>query len=209
MNAMPYPPSNTAATVYPVIQEETSRNEDEALAKAWLQGVANGDRNCFQKLHERFENLVFSTVQKVLNDREDAEDVTQEVFATVWRKAPLYSPEKGKPATWVASMARNRAIDRLRFKQRRARLRDDFENEERIRRQRNHVVAGVDLALRRERCQEVQQAVLRLAPEQQQAIRMAYFDGMTQQDIATHLGKPLGTVKARIRRAMAKLRGQL
>lgn len=199
--------------VYPLCENcpghDRSAASDEKLAQQWLRGVANGDRECYRQLYDRFENLVFVTVQRVLNDREDAEDVMQEVFAMVWRKAAMYAPEKGKPATWLASMARNRAIDRLRMKQRRARLREDFENEEGVRQHGHHVATGAELALRRERCAEVRRAVLALAPDQQEAIRMAYFDGMTQKDIAQELGKPLGTVKARIRRGMAKLRGQL
>ena len=199
--------------VYPLCENcpghDVSAASDEELARKWLRGVANGDRQCFHLLFDRFENLVFVTIQRVLNDREDSEDVMQEVFAMVWRKAAMYAPEKGKPATWLASMARNRAIDRLRMKQRRARLRDDFEKESGVRQQSHHVATGADLAVRRERCAEVRGAVLALAPDQQEAIRMAYFDGMTQKDIAKELGKPLGTVKARIRRGMAKLRGQL
>ena len=199
--------------VYPLCENcpshDVSAAADVQLARRWLKGVANGDRENYRCLYDRFENLIFVTIQRVLNDREDAEDVMQEVFAMVWRKAAMYSPEKGKPATWLASMARNRAIDQLRMKQRRARLRDDYEKEEDVRGQSHHVATGAEIALRRERCAEVRLAVQALAPDQQEAIRMAYFDGMTQKDIAEELGKPLGTVKARIRRGMAKLRGQL
>src|SRR5690606_37859397 len=125
------------------------------------------------------------------------------------RKASMYAPGKGKPATWLASMARNRAIDRLRLKQRRARLRDSAEQDCHLREQERHAPSGAELAMRRERCLQVNAAVTRLAPDQEEAIRLAYFDGLTQKAIAKRLGKPLGTVKARIRRGMSALRERL
>ncbi len=215
-------PENFAATTTPADPETTrptasglhgrleNAEADNALARDWIRGVANGDRTCFRNLHDRFGALLFSTIFRVLNDRQDTEDVMQEVFALVWRKAGLYSPEKGTPTTWLASMARNRAIDRLRLKQRRARLGEQHEAEVQVQvGQPHHASAGEELVLRRERCAEVRKAVFSLAPDQQEAIRLAYFDGMSQKEIAEQLGKPLGTVKARIRRGMEKLRGRL
>ena len=184
-------------------------SEDNELTCAWLRAVANGDRTCFRKLHDRFDGLLFTTVFRVLNDRQDSEDVVQEVFAMVWRKASMYSPEKGKPATWLASMARNRAIDRLRLKQRRARLRERADQDCHLYEQDRPVPSGAEVAMRRERCLQVNDAVTRLAPDQQEAIRLAYFEGLTQKAIAERLGKPLGTVKARIRRGMSALRERL
>ena len=87
--------------------------DDEADGKM-IRGIANGDRECFRKLHERYDGLLFTTIQKVLNDREDSEEVLQEVMSSLWRKAHLYHSGRGRPITWLASMARNRAIDRLR-----------------------------------------------------------------------------------------------
>ncbi len=184
-------------------------SEDDKLACVWLRAVANGDRTSFRKLHDRFDGLLFTTVFRVLNDRQDSEDVLQEVFAMVWRKASMYAPAKGKPATWLASMARNRAIDRLRLKQRRARLSECADQDCRLREQDRHAPSGEELAMRRERCLQVDAAVTRLAPDQEEAIRLAYFEGLTQKAIAERLGKPLGTVKARIRRGMSALRERL
>jgi RNA polymerase sigma-70 factor (ECF subfamily) len=181
---------------------------DDALAGVWMREIANGDRASFHRLYNRFEGLIFTTVQRVLNDRQDTEDVVQEVFSQVWLKASLFQPDKGKPATWLASMARHRAIDRLRLKQRRARLRDEMEGDLLARRSDRLVPCGSELTMRRENCHRVRQAVTKLAPDQQEAISLAYFDGMTQRAIAERLGAPLGTVKARIRRGMGKLRDQ-
>jgi len=170
-----------------------------------LHRVARGDRAGFDLLHQRFSGIVYSTIYKVLNDREDTQDVAQEVFAQIWKKARLYEASKGKPLTWVATMARNRAIDRLRSKQRRARLRDAFSEEEKTADFMTQRDAFDDVAAS-EAGEVVRSAVLELSDEQRQAIEMAYFGGMTQSEIADNLGEPLGTVKARIRRGMIKLK---
>ena len=178
-------------------------DKNDAIA---LRGIANGNRESFQKLHDRYEGLLFTTINKVLNDREDSEEVLQEVFFSLWRKAHLYHEGRGRPITWLASMARNRAIDRLRSKQRRARLRDEFNVEQKVNPRGTTGISGVEAASRRDTCRDVRWAVLELTPVQREAIEMAYFDGLTQQQIAFELGEPLGTVKARIRRGLAKLR---
>ena len=106
------------------IDQRFQSNPEEETG--WLRAVANGDRTSFRKLHERFRVLLFSTILKVLNNHEDSEDVLQEVFAQIWRKAHLYEPSKGRALSWAATMARNRAIDHLRSIRRRARLREEF-----------------------------------------------------------------------------------
>lgn len=190
------PPMKTKNNPYAAEQQEEI---------AMLQGIANGDRDAFRRLHDRFAGVVHSTIFKVLNDTMDTEDVAQEVFASVWKKASLYSPSKGKPLTWVTTMARNRAIDRLRFKQRQSRLNEDFKME------RDAMTAptridSADLAEANDRHRVVRSAVHELSDEQREAIQMAFFGGLTQSEIADKLGEPLGTVKARIRRGMLKLR---
>jgi RNA polymerase sigma-70 factor, ECF subfamily len=179
--------------------------EEQIEEVAMLRDIANGDREAFRRLHDRFSGVVHSTIYKVLNDPMDTEDVAQEVFAAVWRKSRLYSEAKGKPLTWVTTMARNRAIDRLRFKQRQSRLNEDFKVE------RDTVTAptrvdSADAAESNDRHRVVRSAVMELSPEQRDAIQMAFFSGLTQSEIAEKLGEPLGTVKARIRRGMLKLR---
>ena len=173
-----------------------------------IANIANGDRDSFQAIHERYANLLFSVVFKILNDRQDAEEVLQEVFFDLWRKAKLFQSSKGRPATWLTSMARNRAIDRLRVKERQSRLREACAAESQ-----NAPVAtaepsidGFTCAERRDQCRSVRQAVIRLTPEQQESIELAYFHGLTQKEIAERLHQPVGTVKARIRRGIHRLR---
>ena len=179
--------------------------DDENDARL-LRGIANGDRDCFRQLHDRYEGLLFTTIFKVLNDRQDSEEVLQETMFNLWRKASLYVSGRGRPVTWLASMARNRAIDRLRSKQRRARLRDALEDDPTGISLSEAPINGRVAADRRDRCREVRQAVVELTPVQREAVELSYFHGMTQQEIADRLGEPIGTVKARIRRGIRRLR---
>jgi len=186
--------------------EEQIKNQEEEIVL--LAAIANGDREKFAELHGRFAGVVYATIYKVLNDSQDSEDVSQEVFASIWRKAKLYSPEKGKPLTWVTTMARNRAIDKLRSKQRQIRLADDFKVEQDVSESRSRI-DSMESAERNDRRRVVRSAVMELSREQREAIQMAYFRGLTQSEIADRLGQPLGTVKARIRRGMIKLRSSV
>lgn len=194
--------TNPIADYDPSNETQDSDQEEEM---ALLARIANGDRVSFELLHERFAGVVYSTVYKVLNDTEDTEDVAQEVFTQIWQKAKLYNRGRGKPLTWVATMARNRAIDRLRSKQRRFRLRDEFQEESAV----QEVVTQSDSSdevYAKEAGEIVRSAVMQLSHEQREAIELAFFSGLTQNEIAQNLGQPLGTVKARIRRGMMKLR---
>ncbi|NNE92461.1 MAG: sigma-70 family RNA polymerase sigma factor [Verrucomicrobiales bacterium] len=178
-------------------------DEGDALA---LRGIANGDRTAFRKIHDRYDGLLFTTIQNVLNDREDSQEVLQEVFSTLWRKAHLFNGNRGRPVTWMVSLARNRAIDRIRSKQRKARLRDEFTVEQEVNPVGAAPITGIEAAERRDTCERVRSAVCELTPAQREAIELSYFDGLTQLEIAERLGEPLGTVKARIRRGIGKLR---
>ncbi len=185
--------------------EEKSNYDDDADARDIL-GIANGDRDAFQRLHDRYGGLLYATIYKVLNDHCDAEEVLQEVLFSLWRKAGLFHKSRGRPVTWLNSMARNRAIDRIRSKQRRARLRDGYTGEQQVNPTGSPSISGSQAATRRDACRAVRSAIMELTPVQREAIEMAYFDGMTQKEIARQIGQPLGTVKARIRRGLAKLK---
>ena len=166
--------------------------------------IAQKDSAAFHEFHRLHANLVFSTVSQVLNNNHDAEDIMQDVMVMIWQKAHLYEPRKGKPLTWVISMARNRAIDRLRAKQRRSRLYDDFECENR-KSQPEFAESAADLVQVNERHRVVRQALSQLQPEQREAVKLAFFSGLSQADVARKLHQPLGTVKARIRRGVGRM----
>ncbi|MEM9480606.1 MAG: sigma-70 family RNA polymerase sigma factor [Verrucomicrobiota bacterium] len=182
-----------------------SNPEEEAV---WLRAVANGDRIAFRQLHDRFKGVIYTTIYKVLNDHQDTEDVMQEVFAQIWQKAKLFDSQRGKPLTWCTTMARNRAIDRIRSKQRRARLRDALE-EENKKEEPLTTRDSLDVVTANETSGIVRTAVMELSDEQREAIELAYFAGLTQNEVADRLGEPLGTIKARIRRGITKLQGKV
>jgi RNA polymerase sigma-70 factor (ECF subfamily) len=175
------------------------------LEIALLKRTGEGDRASFAALYDRYAGILFSTAYRVLNSREAAEDVVQEVFVQIWEKAALYDPVRGKPLTWAMTLTRNKAIDRLRGAQRRARLQENMEREaetaERFDdRDSFSAVATIESG------EKVRAALTRLSKEQREAIELAFFHSLTQAEIAERLGEPLGTVKARIRRGLLKLR---
>ena len=95
-----------------------------------LRRVGHGDRQSFEQLYDRFSKVLFSIAYRILNNQDSAEDVLQDVFVQIWRKAPLFDPSRGKPMTWAVTLTRNRAIDLLRATQRRAGLQDTLQREQ-------------------------------------------------------------------------------
>lgn len=187
-------------------QCETRPAFNDVADAALLIEIANGNRRSFRDLHDRYQGLLFATINKVLNDNRDSEEVLQEVMHSLWRKAHLYNNGRGRPVTWLVSMARNRGIDRLRAKQRQSKLKKAYSAEVEVLPKIATSIGGFEMATRRDTCNAVRSAVMELTPVQREAIEKVYFDGLTQQEIADQLGQPLGTVKARIRRGLARLK---
>ncbi len=187
-------------------QNETRLAFDDTADAALLNEIANGNRHSFQEIHGRYSGLLYTTIHKVLNDTDDSEEVLQEVMYSLWRKANLYNHGRGRPVTWLVSMARNRAIDRLRSKQRQSKVKKAYASEVEVIPRVAKSAGGFEVVARRETCHAIRTAVLELTTVQREAIEKVYFDGLTQQEIADQLGEPLGTVKARVRRGLAKLR---
>ena len=169
-----------------------------------MQRIAERDSSAYQTFYKKYAGLIFASISNVLNDHHDTEDVMQEVLVQLWNKAYLYEPRKGRPLTWLTTMARNRAIDRIRSKQRRARLNGDFEIENRNV-QPEFDESAHDILENKERDGIVMRAVEKLNPDQREAIQLAFFSGLTQAEVAESLHEPLGTVKARIRRGVTRL----
>ena len=167
--------------------------------------VAKRERVAFEQLYDRYSNILYATAMKFLREDADAKDVVQDVFIQIWDKAKLYDPAKGKPLTWALTLTRNRSIDRIRAIQRRGRLREDFEKETVVDESAGirEALSGVDAS---EKNQILRDAVQRLSPEQRKVIELAFFGGLTQNEVANRLGEPLGTVKARARRGLMKLK---
>jgi RNA polymerase sigma-70 factor, ECF subfamily len=170
-----------------------------------LRRVGAGDLRGFEELYRRFGGMLFATIIRILNQQEAAEDVLQEVFLQIWEKAPLYDPARGKPLTWVVTLARNKAIDRLRSTQRSHRLHSEVEREAQGF-DSSEEKSSADVLEAVEKGKLVRAAMAKLSKDQREAISLAFFSGLSQTEIAERIGEPLGTVKARIRRGMMRLR---
>jgi RNA polymerase sigma-70 factor (ECF subfamily) len=181
--------------------------EREAEAKLMTRVVAK-DQQAFAELSEKYSALIFSTAFKVLNHYEDTEDIMNEVLTTIWKKADTYRPKKGSLVTWICTTTRNRAIDRVRSVQRRSALYDRFE-EKLVGESPEKRTSGREDLYRSDARKVLQNAVVSLSPEQREVIELAYFEGLTQKQIAEKIDSPLGTVKARIRRGVERLRHSL
>jgi RNA polymerase sigma-70 factor (ECF subfamily) len=171
-----------------------------------LQRIGQGDRQSFAQFYDRFSRVLFSIAYRLLGNREAAEDVLQDVFVQIWEKAPLYDPKRGKPLTWAATFTRYRAIDQLRSTQRRGRLHEDVKDESQATEKFDDRDSFPDVAAS-ERVVLVRAAIEQLSADKREAIELAFFGSLTQAEIAERLKQPLGTVKARIRRGLIKLRG--
>lgn len=169
--------------------------------------VAHGDRAAFSLLYDRLSTVLYSTALRILNDNNEAEDVIQEVFVQIWDKAVTYNPQLGRPFNWAVTLTRNRSIDRLRALKRRY----EFIAEATETAQTTPIYgpeSGPEI-YQREQAAMVRRALDGLPLDQRQALEMAFLGGMTQSEISEQLGQPLGTVKARIRRGLLKLRDVL
>ena len=166
---------------------------------------AQGDRAGFEELYDRLSSVLFSTAFRILNDREAAEDVLQDVFIQIWEKAPLYNPSLGKPVTWAITLTRNKAIDRLRATDRRGRLKEAVQSESRVLEQFDGR-SSFDAVASEEAAKMVRASIQMLSEDQRQVIELAFYSSLSQTEIAERLNVPLGTIKARIRRGMLKLK---
>ena len=185
------------------VNNETAPDLDGEL----LRRIGAGDRDAFAEFYDRYSTLMFSVACKILNNSNEAEDVLQETLVQIWEKAERFDPKLGKASSWAATLVRNKAIDRIRASQRRSRLAEDAGAELAITNEvadtANEAVHGHDKA------RLIQSAIGELPAEQRHAIELAYFSGLTQDEISKKLNEPLGTIKARIRRGLLKLRDQL
>src|SRR5262249_23546914 len=178
--------------------------EDRAADRAALERMARGDGAALAELYDRHARPIYSLALRVLQDAADAEDIVQEVFAQAWRQAARYDAARGHVAAWLLTLARSRAIDRLRARQARPDRGGDAIADPPDR----ESTADLQL-LSGERAARGRAALGELPLRQRVAIELAYYEGLTHAEIAARLEQPLGTVKTRIRLALLKLRDAL
>lgn len=170
-----------------------------------MKRIALKDTVAFKELYNHYKALLIHTVHRVLDDYDDTQDVVQDLFVTIWQKAHLYESGKGKPSTWLTCLARNRAIDLVRSRQRRSSLNNRFEVEQKTALPSFDARSGDELVDLSERITLLRGAVKKLSPSQRSAIEEAFFRGKARKDMASDTAEPLGTVKARVRRGLKQL----
>ncbi len=186
-----------------------ARQATSSIDPALLANIVKGDQQAFSQLYDHSSTLLFTLAFRILGSREEAEDLLQDVYLEVWRKVARYDVGRGTPIAWLITLTRSRAIDRLRARTTRT----------------PHVTSPLDAAtsskvadlgpspFETQADQELRMAVgtaiTTLPQAQQQAIELAYYEGLSHNEIAVRLNQPLGTVKTRIKLGMSKLRDSL
>ena len=181
-------------------QEHARRSADEAL----MRRILDGDEAALGTLYDRYGGLVYSIANRILRDTGAAEEVLQDIFHQIWRTAARFDFERGSLSAWLLVMARSRSIDRLR--------RRSIVTTEEAEPSNMALRAEWDLetaAAQNQMIAQVRKALEALPEAQRQAMELAYFEGLTQTEIASRTGDPLGTVKTRIRAAIASLKKAL
>lgn len=190
--------------------EETDLPAKRASANAALiRRMAGGDRDALAELYDNLSRPLYATARHILNDAAEAQDVVHDVFLTLWENAASFDSGRGAAFSWAVTLTRNRSIDRLRTRSNRARLLgnsipDDFGYGSDT-----ADIGGGERAELGDRAVAVRSALAELPAEQQRALELAFFSGLTQKEIAEKLSEPIGTIKARIRRGLIKLRDTL
>jgi len=188
--------------------EETQQIADrEMIAK-----IVRGDQSAFSAFYDRFSSPLYSLAFKMLGDASEAQDALQDVFLQVWRRAGTYDAAQSSVFSWIVLLARSRLIDRLRARSRRLRVvvgSTDEQDQSTEAAGASMAQSAADTASKNEDEVRVRSALNGLPFEQREAIELAFFGDLTHHEIAAQLGQPLGTIKARIRRGLLKLRQRL
>lgn len=182
----------------------TDTGEDLSI-ESLLRDVADGDRSAFAVLYDRIAPRVMGLVVRLLRDRAQSEEVTQEVFLEIWQSAAKFDSQRGSGMAWVLTMTHRRAVDRIRSSQK-SHERDLRIGARDIERDFDGVSESVEIRVENER---VKRAMSRLTPLQREAVVLAYYGGHTHSEMAEILAIPLGTVKTRLRDGMIRLRDEL
>lgn len=179
--------------------------------REWMMEIQAGSKSALKKLYDRFNKILFGMVYKILRDREETEDLLQEIFVKIWNRADQYDSTRGTVYSFIATMARNRAIDRTRSRAFKNRSKDDYvinddEYSFNLSTENPNPEENIEIT---ERAVEVRKALAKLNEKERQVLYVSYFHGMSQSEIAEKIDIPLGTVKYRMRQGMIKLREML
>lgn len=167
-----------------------------------LRRSADGDQAAFAELYDQVSGRIHGLVVRILRDHAQSEEVTQEVFLQIWNKADSFDASRGNALSWMMTLAHRRAVDRVRSAQAQSVRDEDYES---IRDRPSPDPTGQEVEDRFQ-ASAVRTAVVDLGPPHQEALELAYFQGMTHREVSIAMGVPLGTAKTRIRDGLRKLR---
>ena len=175
-----------------------------------IERIGRGDQSAFSALYDRLSRPLYSLALRMLGDAGDAQDALQDVFLQIWSRAATYNPEQSTVFSWTVLLTRSRVIDRLRSRKRRLRVVDSATGDEDADvADASTMESAADTADKNDEAARVRSVLNNLPSEQREAIELAFFGHLTHHEIAARLGEPLGTIKARIRRGLLKLRERL
>lgn len=180
------------------------RAADEAQLCAWIDRIVDHDERALMQLHDATRSRVWGLVLRVVRRPQWAEEVVEEVYFQVWRQAPRFDAERGKALTWLLGMARSRAIDALRHEARFAA--ESLDDEARPEHPDDATDPGDELLAVARGHADLHEALMQLKPQPRQLVALAFFNGLSHEEIAAQMALPLGTVKSQIRRALQSLR---
>ena len=192
-----------ATPTFAAAPKPSPRRESDLELPALIAAIAERDQTAFTKFYDLTNRPVFSVVLRILGDHALAEEVTHDVYLQIWNQARGYSAERGTPFAWLMTIARSRAIDRLRGAQYRNR---ESETLDAVLGYAAQTEDPEQASMFAERRRMVRRALQSLSADQRQVIEIAYFSGYSQSEISERLGIPLGTVKTRMRVGLMRLR---
>jgi RNA polymerase sigma-70 factor, ECF subfamily len=169
----------------------------------WVSQIIQGEESALAHLYDASSPLVYGLALRILGDAGAAEEVTLDVYLQVWKQANRFNPVRGRVSTWLMTMARSRAIDKLRGK---AQELSEADTLEAVAETQSENLDPEQVAAVAQQQAQVRNALSTLGEEQRHAIELAFFNGLSQNEIALKLNEPLGTIKTRIRNGMLKLR---
>jgi len=181
----------------------------DTTSEALLPSVSRVDTAAFESLYDRYSSTLYALLLRILANPEDAQEVLQEAFVKAWTNAKMFDASRGSEIAWLISIARSRGIDRLRSRRIRVDRENDAVREISIRSSFVESTTGADKAVQSQESSAVRSALSELPDAQRAALELAYFEGLSQSEIAAKLGEPLGTIKTRMQLGMKKLRERL
>lgn len=178
---------------------------DREQLSEWLMATASGDERAFQRLYAATSSQLYAVLLRILRSPDRAQDALQDAYIRIWQKADTYSPDRGAPLTWLMSIARYRALDLLRRKQPEVAMPEEpdmiatlLEDDQSL--------SPLEENENEQSLAAVRECLSTLAPQQRDSVLLAYYEGLTHQELSTRMDAPLGTVKSWIRRGLLRLR---